>query len=172
MSNNLKLYDQWKRQSREVLNDLYHEVYGALQPLPIKRREIILKLDSLLLGHGEALYNTEHTKVIFSKKELEKRAVSVLNHKNFILRFKLQDVVLTCIEYYKIQSIRNPINSSEHFFVEIKGNEVFFKKEISLGDESFNQEPYILTVAHFVVKDLQQKLAEDRYTREQLELII
>lgn len=172
MSNNLKLYDLWKRQSREVLNDLYHEVYGALQPLPRKRREIILKLDSLLLGHGEALYNTEHTEIVVSKKELQKRAVSVLNHKNFILRFKLQDVVLTCIEYYKIQSIRNLINSSEHFFVEIKGNEVFFKKEISLGDESFNQEPYILTVTHFVVKDLQQKFAEDRYTREQLELII
>lgn len=171
MSNNLKLYDLWKRQSREVLNDLYHEVYGALQPLPRKRREIILKLDSLLLGDGETLYN-EHTEVVISKKELQKRAVSVLNHKNFILRLKLQGVVLTCTEYYKIQSIRNLINSSEHFFVEIKGNEVFFKKEISLGDESFNQEPYILTVAHFVVKDLQQKLAEDRYTREQLELII
>lgn len=171
MSNNLKLYDLWKRQSREVLNDLYHEVYGALQPLPIKRREIILKLDSLLLGHGETLYN-EHTEVAINKKELQKRAVSVLNHKNFILKLKLQGVVLTCIEYYKIQSIRNLINSSEQFFVEIKGNEVFFKKEISLGDESFNQEPYILTVAHFVVKDLQQKLAEDRYTREQLELII
>lgn len=171
MSNNLKLYDLWKRQSREVLNDLYHEVYGALQPLPRKRREIIMKLDSLLLGDGETLYN-EHTEVAINKKELQKRAVSVLNHKNFILKLKLQGVVLTCIEYYKIQSIRNLINSSEHFFVEIKGNEVFFKKEISLGDESFNQEPYILTVAHFVVKDLQQKLAEDRYTREQLELII
>lgn len=172
MSNNLKLYDLWKRQSREVLNDLYHEVYGALQPLPRKRREIILKLDSLLLGHGETLYNTEHTKVIFSKKELEKRAVSALNHKNFILRFKLQGVVLTCTEYYKIQSIRNLIESNEHFIVEIKGNEVFFKKEISLGDETFNQEPYVLTVIHFVVKDLQQKLADGRYTREQLELII
>lgn len=171
MSNNLKLYDLWKRQSREVLNDLYHEVYGALQPLPRKRREIILKLDCLLLGDGEALYN-EHTEVAINKKELQKRAVSVLNHKNFILKLKLQGVVLTCIEYYKIQSIRNLINSSEQFFVEIKGNEVFFKKEISLGDETFNQEPYILTVAHFVVKDLQQKLAEDRYTREQLELII
>lgn len=171
MSNNLKLYELWKRQSREVLNDLYHEVYGALQPLPRKRREIILKLDCLLLGDGEALYN-EHTEVAINKKELQKRAVSVLNHKNFILKLKLQGVVLTCIEYYKIQSIRNLINSSEQFFVEIKGNEVFFKKEISLGDESFNQEPYILTVAHFVVKDLQQKLAEDRYTREQLELII
>ncbi len=171
MSNNLKLYDLWKRQSREVLNDLYHEVYGALQPLPRKRREIILKLDSLLLGDGETLYN-EHTEVAINKKELQKRAVSVLNHKNFILRFKLQGVVLTCIEYYKIQSIRNLINSSEQFFVEIKGNEVFFKKEISLGDEPFNQEPYILTVTHFVVKDLQQKLAEDRYTREQLELIV
>lgn len=159
MSNNLKLYDLWKRQSREVLNDLYHEVYGALQPLPRKRREIILKLDSLLLGHG------------FSKKELEKRAVSVLNHKNFILKFKLQGVVLTCTEYYKIQSIRNLIESNEHFFVEIKGNEVFFKKEISLGDETFNQ-PYILTITHFSVKDLQQKFAESRYTREQLELII
>lgn len=97
MSNNLKLYDLWKRQSREVLNDLYHEVYGALQPLPRKRREIILKLDSLLLGHGEALYN-EHTEVAINKKELQKRAVSVLNHKNFILRFKLQGVVLTCTE--------------------------------------------------------------------------
>lgn len=171
MSNNLKLYDLWKRQPREVLNDLYHEVYGALQPLPRKRREIILKLDCLLLGHGEALYN-EHTEVAINKKELQKRAVSVLNHKNFILRFKLQGVVLTCTEYYKIQSIRNLIESNEHFFVEIKGNEVFFKKEISLGDENFNQEPYILTVIHFVVKDLQQKLAESRYTREQLELII
>ena len=171
MSNNLKLYDLWKRQSREVLNDLYHEVYGALQPLPRKRREIILKLDSLLLWHGEAFYN-EHTEVAISKKELQKRAVSVLNHKNFIFRFKLQGVVLTCTEYYKIQSIRNLINSSEQFFVEIKGNEVFFKKEISLGDETFNQEPYILTVIHFVVKDLQQKLADGRYTREQLELII
>ena len=40
MGNNLKLYDLWKRQSHEVLNDLYHEVYGALQPLPRKRREI------------------------------------------------------------------------------------------------------------------------------------
>ncbi len=159
MGNNLKLYELWKRQPREVLNDLYHEVYGALQPLPRKRREIILKLDSLLLGHG------------FSKKELEKRAVSVLNHKNFILRFKLQGVVLTCTEYYKIQSIRNLIESNEHFFVEIKGNEVFFKKEISLGDETFNQ-PYILTITHFSVKDLQQKFAESRYTREQLELII
>lgn len=171
MSNNLKLYELWKRQPREVLNDLYHEVYGALQPLPRKRREIILKLDCLLLGHGEALYN-EHTEVAINKKELQKRAVSVLNHKNFILRFKLQGVVLTCTEYYKIQSIRNLIESNEHFFVEIKGNEVFFKKEISLGDENFNQEPYILTVIHFVVKDLQQKLAESRYTREQLELII
>lgn len=171
MSNNLKLYDLWKRQPREVLNDLYHEVYGALQPLPRKRREIILKLDCLLLGHGEALYN-EHTEVAINKKELQKRAVSVLSHKNFILRFKLQDVVLTCIEYYKIQSIRNLINSSEQFFVEIKGNEVFFKKEISLGDENFNQEPYILTITHFSVKDLQQKFAESRYTREQLELII
>lgn len=171
MSNNLKLYDQWKRQSSEVLNDLYHEVYGALQPLPIKRREIILKLDCLLLGDGEALYN-EHTEVAINKKELQKRAVSVLNHKNFILKLKLQGVVLTCIEYYKIQSIRNLINSSEQFFVEIKGNEVFFKKEISLGDETFNQEPYILTITHFSVKDLQQKFAESRYTREQLELII
>lgn len=171
MSNNLKLYDLWKRQSREVLNDLYHEVYGALQPLPIKRREIILKLDSLLLGHGETLYN-EHTEVAINKKELQKRAVSVLKHKNFILKLKLQGVVLTCIEYYKIQSIRNLINSSEQFFVEIKGNEVFFKKEISLGDENFNQEPYILTITHFSVKDLQQKFAESRYTREQLELII
>lgn len=171
MGNNLKLYDLWKLQSREVLNDLYHEVYGALQPLPIKRREIILKLDSLLLGHGETLYN-EHTEVAINKKELQKRAVSVLNHKNFILKLKLQGVVLTCIEYYKIQSIRNLINSSEQFFVEIKGNEVFFKKEISLGDENFNQEPYILTITHFSVKDLQQKFAESRYTREQLELII
>lgn len=171
MGNNLKLYDLWKRQSREVLDDLYHEVYGALQPLPIKRREIILKLDSLLLGHGETLYN-EHTEVAINKKELQKRAVSVLNHKNFILKLKLQGVVLTCIEYYKIQSIRNLINSSEQFFVEIKGNEVFFKKEISLGDENFNQEPYILTITHFSVKDLQQKFAESRYTREQLELII
>lgn len=171
MSNNLKLYELWKRQPREVLNDLYHEVYGALQPLPRKRREIILKLDCLLLGHGEALYN-EHTEVAINKKELQKRAVSVLNHKNFILRFKLQGVVLTCTEYYKIQSIRNLIESNEHFFVEIKGNEVFFKKEISLGDENFNHEPYILTVIHFVVKDLQQKLADGRYTREQLELII
>lgn len=171
MGNNLKLYDLWKRQSREVLNDLYHEVYGALQPLPIKRREIILKLDSLLLGHGETLYN-EHTEVAINKKELQKRAVSVLNHKNFILKLKLQGVVLTCIEYYKIQSTRNLINSSEQFFVEIKGNEVFFKKEISLGDENFNQEPYILTITHFSVKDLQQKFAESRYTREQLELII
>ena len=171
MGNNLKLYDLWKRQSREVLNDLYHEVYGALQPLPRKRREIILKLDCLLLGDGEALYN-EHTEVAINKKELQKRAVSVLNHKNFILRFKLQGVVLTCTEYYKIQSIRNLIESNEQFFVEIKGNEVFFKKEISLGDENFNQEPYILTVIHFVVKDLQQKFAESRYTREQLELII
>lgn len=170
MSNNLKLYDLWKRQSREVLNDLYHEVYGALQPLPRKRREIILKLDSLLLGDGETLYN-EHTEVAINKKELQKRAVSVLNHKNFILKLKLQGVVLTCIEYYKIQSIRNLINSSEQFFVEIKGNEVFFKKEISLGDETFNQ-PYILTITHFSVKDLQQKFAESRYTREQLELII
>lgn len=170
MSNNLKLYELWKRQPREVLNDLYHEVYGALQPLPRKRREIIWKLDSLLLGHGEALYN-EHTEVVISKKELQKRAVSVLNHKNFILRFKLQGVVLTCTEYYKIQSIRNLIESNEHFFVEIKGNEVFFKKEISLGDETFNQ-PYILTITHFSVKDLQQKFAESRYTREQLELII
>lgn len=170
MSNNLKLYDLWKRQSREVLNDLYHEVYGALQPLPRKRREIILKLDSLLLGDGETLYN-EHTEVAINKKELQKRAVSVLNHKNFILRFKLQGVVLTCTEYYKIQSIRNLIESNEHFFVEIKGNEVFFKKEISLGDETFNQ-PYILTITHFSVKDLQQKFAESRYTREQLELII
>lgn len=171
MGNNLKLYDLWKRQSREVLNDLYHEVYGALQPLPIKRREIILKLDCLLLGDGETLYN-EHTEVAINKKELQKRAVSVLNHKNFILKLKLQGVVLTCIEYYKIQSIRNLINSSEQFFVEIKGNEVFFKKEISLGDENFNQEPYILTITHFSVKDLQQKFAESRYTREQLELII
>lgn len=171
MSNNLKLYELWKRYPREVLNDLYHEVYGALQPLPRKRREIILKLDCLLLGHGEALYN-EHTEVAINKKELQKRAVSVLNHKNFILRFKLQGVVLTCTEYYKIQSIRNLIESNEHFFVEIKGNEVFFKKEISLGDENFNQEPYVLTVIHFVVKDLQQKLADGRYTREQLELII
>ena len=171
MGNNLKLYDLWKRQSREVLNDLYHEVYGALQPLPIKRREIILKLDCLLLGDGGALYN-EHTEVAINKKELQKRAVSVLNHKNFILKLKLQGVVLTCIEYYKIQSIRNLINSSEQFFVEIKGNEVFFKKEISLGDETFNQEPYILTITHFSVKDLQQKFAESRYTREQLELII
>lgn len=171
MGNNLKLYDLWKRQSNEVLNDLYHEVYGALQPLPIKRREIILKLDCLLLGDGEALYN-EHTEVAINKKELQKRAVSVLNHKNFILKLKLQGVVLTCIEYYKIQSIRNLINSSEQFFVEIKGNEVFFKKEISLGDETFNQEPYILTITHFSVKDLQQKFAESRYTREQLELII
>lgn len=171
MSNNLKLYELWKRQPREVLNDLYHEVYGALQPLPRKRREIILKLDCLLLGHGEALYN-EHTEVAINKKELQKRAVSVLNHKNFILRFKLQGVVLTCTEYYKIQSIRNLIESNEYFFVEIKGNEVFFKKEISLGDENFNQEPYVLTVIHFVVKDLQQKLADGRYTREQLELII
>lgn len=171
MSNNLKLYDLWKRQPREVLNDLYHEVYGALQPLPRKRREIIWKLDCLLLGHGEALYN-EHTEVAINKKELQKRAVSVLSHKNFILRFKLQDVVLTCIEYYKIQSIRNLIESNEQFFVEIKGNEVFFKKEISLGDENFNQEPYILTITHFPVKDLQQKFAESRYTREQLELII
>lgn len=171
MSNNLKLYDLWKRQSREVLNDLYHEVYGALQPLPRKRREIILKLDSLLLGHGEALYN-EHTEVAINKKELQKRAVSVLNHKNFILRFKLQGVVLTCTEYYKIQSIRNLIESNEHFFVEIKDNEVFFKKEISLGDETFNQEPYILTITHFSVKDLKQKFAGSRYTREQLELII
>lgn len=170
MSNNLKLYDLWKRQSREVLNDLYHEVYGALQPLPRKRREIIMKLDSLLLGDGETLYN-EHTEVAINKKELQKRAVSVLNHKNFILKLKLQGVVLTCIEYYKIQSIRNLINSSEQFFVEIKGNEVFFKKEISLGDETFNQ-PYILTITHFSVKDLQQKFAESRYTREQLELII
>lgn len=170
MSNNLNLYDLWKRQSREVLNDLYHEVYGALQPLPRKRREIILKLDSLLLGDGETLYN-EHTEVAINKKELQKRAVSVLNHKNFILRFKLQGVVLTCTEYYKIQSIRNLIESNEHFFVEIKGNEVFFKKEISLGDETFNQ-PYILTITHFSVKDLQQKFAESRYTREQLELII
>lgn len=171
MSNNLKLYELWKRQPREVLNDLYHEVYGALQPLPRKRREIILKLDCLLLGHGEALYN-EHTEVAINKKELQKRAVSVLNHKNFILRFKLQGVVLTCTEYYKIQSIHNLIESNEHFFVEIKGNEVFFKKEISLGDENFNQEPYILTITHFSVKDLQQKFAESRYTREQLELII
>lgn len=171
MSNNLKLYDLWKRQSREVLNDLYHEVYGALQPLPRKRREIILKLDSLLLGDGETLYN-EHTEVAINKKELQKRAVSVLNHKNFILKLKLQGVVLTCIEYYKIQSILNLINSSEQFFVEIKGNEVLFKKEISLGDENFNQEPYILTITHFSVKDLQQKFAESRYTREQLELII
>lgn len=170
MSNNLKLYELWKRQPCEVLNDLYHEVYGALQPLPRKRREIILKLDCLLLGHGEALYN-EHTEVAINKKELQKRAVSVLNHKNFILRFKLQCVVLTCTEYYKIQSIRNLIESNEHFFVEIKGNEVFFKKEISLGDETFNQ-PYILTITHFSVKDLQQKFAESRYTREQLELII
>lgn len=170
MSNNLKLYELWKRHPREVLNDLYHEVYGALQPLPRKRREIILKLDCLLLGHGEALYN-EHTEVAINKKELQKRAVSVLNHKNFILRFKLQGVVLTCTEYYKIQSIRNLIESNEHFFVEIKGNEVFFKKEISLGDETFNQ-PYILTITHFSVKDLQQKFAESRYTREQLELII
>lgn len=171
MSNNHKLYDLWKRQPREVLNDLYHEVYGALQPLPRKRREIILKLDSLLLGDGETLYN-EHTEVAINKKELQKRAVSVLNHKNFILKLKLQGVVLTCIEYYKIQSIRNLINSSEQFFVEIKGNEVLFKKEISLGDENFNQEPYILTITHFSVKDLQQKFAESRYTREQLELII
>lgn len=170
MSNNLKLYDLWKRQSREVLNDLYHEVYGALQPLPRKRREIIMKLDSLLLGDGETLYN-EHTEVAINKKELQKRAVSVLNHKNFILKLKLQGVVLTCIEYYKIQSIRNLIESNEQFFVEIKGNEVFFKKEISLGDETFNQ-PYILTITHFSVKDLQQKFAESRYTREQLELII
>lgn len=170
MSNNLKLYELWKRQPREVLYDLYHEVYGALQPLPRKRREIILKLDCLLLGHGEALYN-EHTEVAINKKELQKRAVSVLNHKNFILRFKLQGVVLTCTEYYKIQSIRNLIESNEHFFVEIKDNEVFFKKEISLGDETFNQ-PYILTITHFSVKDLQQKFAESRYTREQLELII
>lgn len=170
MSNNRKLYDLWKRQSREVLNDLYHEVYGALQPLPRKRREIILKLDCLLLGDGDALYN-EHTEVAINKKELQKRAVSVLNHKNFILKLKLQGVVLTCIEYYKIQSIRNLIESNEHFFVEIKGNEVFFKKEISLGDETFNQ-PYILTITHFSVKDLQQKFAESRYTREQLELII
>lgn len=170
MGNNLKLYDLWKRQSREVLNDLYHEVYGALQPLPRKRREIILKLDCLLLGDGEALYN-EHTEVAINKKELQKRAVSVLNHKNFILKLKLQGVVLTCIEYYKIQSIRNLIESNEHFFVEIKGNEVFFKKEISIGDETFNQ-PYILTITHFSVKDLQQKFAESRYTREQLELII
>lgn len=170
MGNNLKLYDLWKRQSNEVLNDLYHEVYGALQPLPRKRREIILKLDCLLLGHGEALYN-EHTEVAINKKELQKRAVSALNHKNFILRFKLQGVVLTCTEYYKIQSIRNLIESNEQFFVEIKGNEVFFKKEISLGDETFNQ-PYILTITHFSVKDLQQKFAESRYTREQLELII
>lgn len=172
MGNNLKLYDMWKRQSREVLNDLYHEVYGALQPLPRKRRDIIWKLDSLLLRHGKALYNKEHTEVVISKKELQKRVVSVLNHKNFILRFKFQDVVLTCTEYYKIQSIRNLMNSNEHFFVEIKGNEVFFKKEISLSDENFNQEPYILTITHFVVKDLQQKLAEGRYTKEQLELII
>lgn len=171
MGNNLKLYDMWKRQSHEILNDLYHEIYGALQPLPRKRREIIWKLDSLILGHGKTLYNTDRTEVIFSKKELEKRAVSVLNHKNFILRFKLQGVVLTCTEYYKIQSIRNLIESNEHFFVEIKGNEVFFKKEISLGDETFNQ-PYILTITHFSVKDLQQKFAESRYTREQLELII
>lgn len=170
MGNNLKLYELWKRQPREVLNDLYHEVYGALQTLPRKRREIILKLDSLLLGDGETLYN-EHTEVAINKKELQKRAVSVLNHKNFILKLKLQGVVLTCIEYYKIQSIRNLINSSEQFFVEIKGNEVFFKKEISLGDETFNQ-PYILTITHFSVKDLQQKFAESRYTREQLELII
>lgn len=171
MSNNLKLYDLWKRQSREVLNDLYHEVYGALQPLPRKRREIIMKLDSLLLGDGETLYN-EHTEVAINKKELQKRAVSVLNHKNFILKLKLQGVVLTCIEYYKIQSIRNLIESNEHFFVEIKDNEVFFKKEISLGDETFNQEPYILTITHFSVKDLKQKFAGSRYTREQLELII
>lgn len=171
MSNNLKLYELWKRQSREVLNDLYHEVYGALQPLPRKRREIILKLDSLLLGHGEDLYN-KHTEVTISKKELQKRAISVLNHKNFILRFKLQGVVLTCTEYYKIQSIRNLIESNEHFFVEIRGDEVFLSKEISLGDENFNQEPYILTITHFSVKDLQQKIAESRYTREQLELII
>lgn len=170
MSNNLKLYELWKHQSREVLNDLYHEVYGALQPLPRKRREIIMKLDSLLLGDGETLYN-EHTEVAINKKELQRRAVRVLNHKNFILKLKLQGVVLTCIEYYKIQSIRNLINSSEHFFVEIKDNEVFFKKEISLGDGTFNQ-PYILTITHFSVKDLQQKFAESRYTREQLELII
>lgn len=171
MSNNLKLYDLWKRQSREVLNDLYHEVYGALQPLPRKRREIILKLDSLLLGDGETLYN-EHTEVAINKKELQKRAVSVLNHKNFILKLKLQGVVLTCTEYYKIQSIRNLIESNEHFFVEIRGDEVFLNKEISLGDENFNQEPYILTITHFSIKDLQQKFAESRYTREQLELII
>ena len=129
MGNNLKLYELWKRQPREVLNDLYHEVYGALQPLPRKRREIILKLDSLLLGHGETLYNTEHTKVIFSKKELQKRAVSVLNHKNFILRFKLQGVVLTCTEYYKIQSIRNLIESNEHSLLRLKVMKFSLKKK-------------------------------------------
>lgn len=90
MGNNLKLYDMWKRQSHEILNDLYHEVYGALQHLPRKRRELIWKLDSLILGHGESLHNTDRTEVILSKKELEKRAVSALNHKNFILRFKHQ----------------------------------------------------------------------------------
>lgn len=128
MSNNLKLYELWKRQPREVLNDLYHEVYGALQPLPRKRREIILKLDCLLLGHGEALYN-EHTEVAINKKELQKRAVSVLNHKNFILRFKLQGVVLTCTEYYKIQSIRNLIESNDISLLRLKVMKFSLKKK-------------------------------------------
>lgn len=128
MSNNLKLYDLWKRQSREVLNDLYHEVYGALQPLPRKRREIIMKLDSLLLGDGETLYN-EHTEVAINKKELQKRAVSVLNHKNFILKLKLQGVVLTCIEYYKIQSIRNLIESNSNSLLRLKVMKFSLKKK-------------------------------------------
>lgn len=168
----LKLHYLWKRQSHEVLNSLFREIYGTLLSLPGKRRELIWALDNTLLGNCEAIYNEDHTKVLLSKKELVQRAFNTLAYRNFIVRFKLEEITITCTEYYKVQSIRDLLSSNEPFFVEIKDDEVFINKKISLGDETFNQIPYILTVTHFAVKNLQHKLNNGRYTREQLELII
>lgn len=172
MPQNLKPDYLWKRQSHEILNSLFRDIYGTLLSLPGKRRELIWALDNVLIGNCEAIYNEEHTQVLLTKKELTQRAFNTLAYRNFIVRFKLNEVIVTCTEYYKVQSIRNLLSSNEPFFVEIKGDEVFINKEISLGDETFNQRPYILTVTHFAVKNLQHKLSNGRYTREQLELII